>query len=148
MHSPPQVPHEFHDTIRALAGLAEPNQILTLKRELLEAHRREGHLRLHCSELEQRVVDLQIQSAERDREHSAFAEWLNAEFARATRALGQVTGDQEKRLRGMRLELAAAEANCDELEQACRSLLLTLEHAADAEAEAFTPLADASGGSA
>ena len=136
--------HEWNETIRALAGLPEPRQILTLKQELFAAHKREGRLRRHCSELEQKVVDLQMEGAERDREHGAFAEWLNTEFAQVTRALGQVASDQEKRLRSVRLELVAAEANCDELEETCRSLLLTLEHAADSESQGDTPFEPAS----
>jgi ABC-type uncharacterized transport system permease subunit len=136
---------EFQAILQSVSGLPENNQITALQRELSAALQRADHLRAHCDGLEQKAFDLQIEREERHREQSAFAAWLHAEFVAATRALQEFQRAQEKQARIARLELVAAETQCDELERTCRSLLLTLEHAVDADVEGAGASADVSG---
>jgi hypothetical protein len=136
---------EFQAILQSVSGLPENNQIAALQRELSAALQRAGHLRAHCDGLEQKAFDLQIEREDRHREQSAFAAWLRAEFVAATRALQDFQRVQEKQARIARLELVAAETQCDELEKTCRSLLLTLEHAVDSDVERAGAPADVSG---
>jgi len=136
---------EFQAILQTVAGLPERNQITALQCELSAALQRADLIRAHCYGLEQKAFDLQIEREERHREQSAFAAWLHAEFVAATRALQDFQRVQEKQARIARLELVAAETQCDELEQTCRSLLLTLEQAVDSDVESAGPSAEGSG---
>ncbi len=146
--NPPAPRVSYHEVIRSLAGLPEREQLTTLKIELFHAIGRahEG-LSRECA-MEQELTRLRAECVMRSQEHSAFAAWLDAEFAQAKRALERVCDDRERRLRALCVELAAAETQCDTLDSICRSLLLTLEHAAVDEAEVHDTWPEASGMSA
>jgi len=120
----------FHEVLRSLAGMPEGQQRTTLKVELFHAIERAHEGRLREQALEQEITQLRAESASRSQEHNAFAAWLDAEFAQAKRALDRVRDEREQRLRATRAELIAAQTQCDTLETTCRSLLLTIEHAA------------------
>jgi uncharacterized coiled-coil DUF342 family protein len=145
MHSAHASSSEFQAILQSVAQLPERKQITALQRELSAALQRADHLRAHCDGLEQKAFDVQIEREDRHREQSAFAAWLHAEFVAATRALQDFQRVQEKQARIARLELVAAETQCDELEKTCRSLLLTLEHAVDSDVERAGAPADVSG---
>jgi hypothetical protein len=144
MHSPQAASSEFQAILQSVAGLPDRGQITALQRELSAALQRANLIRAHCDGLEQKAFDLQFEREERHREQSAFAAWLHAEFLAATRALQDFQRVQEKQARIARLELVAAETQCDELEQTCRSLLLTLEQAVDADVESVGACAEGS----
>jgi hypothetical protein len=120
----------FHEVLRSLTGLPDGQQTTTLKIELFHAIERAHEGRLREQALEQEIARLRAEGASRSQEHNAFAAWLDAEFAQAKRALDRVRDEREERLGALRVELIAAETQCDILEATCRSLLLTLEHAA------------------
>ncbi len=127
----PHVPFfDFREVIRSIAGLSERQQITTLQFELLRALDRANEFRAHASGLEQRVAELTAENSVRTQEHSAFAARLNAELVHATRELAGANSEQEGRQRSLRLELVAAEAHCEALDEMCRSLLLIIEQAA------------------
>jgi hypothetical protein len=147
MHSAHAASSEFQAILQSVSGLPERRQITALQRELSAALERADLIRAHCDGLEQKAFDLQIEREEQHREQSAFAAWLYAEFLAATRALQDFQRVQEKQARIARLELVAAETQCDELEKTCRSLLVTLEQAVDADVEGAGASAEGSGGS-
>jgi hypothetical protein len=126
MHSAHASSSEFQAILQSVAQLPERKQITALQRELSAALQRADHLRAHCDGLEQKAFDVQIEREDRHREQN---------FQRV----------QEKQARIARLELVAAETQCDELEKTCRALLVTLEHAVDSDAERAGAPADVPG---
>jgi|GEM_PF-6638292 uncharacterized coiled-coil protein SlyX len=155
---PPDSYESFLATLDSIARLPVQKQLRALKSELLDARQRETSLFCNCAELKQAVRNLRNKIAERDR--SAFADWLQVEFAQATRELEIIKAEQEKSLRRLRVGLAAARATCEdlekrlhnlhlelnatevsgqELEQTCQSLLLVIEQAAGSASEEDRP---------
>ena len=138
----------FHEVLRSLTGLPERQQTTTMKIELFHAIERAREGRLREQALEHEIARLRAEGASRSQEHNAFAAWLDAEFAQAKRALDCIRDEREQRLRATRAELIAAQSQCDTLEATCRSLLLTLEHAAVDDAAVDDTWPDASAMSA
>jgi hypothetical protein len=96
---------------QSLSGLSDREQIMALKLELFHALERANDHQTRCIALETRVDEL----------------------VRTTREL---SSENTKELRKLRLEILAAETQCDALDELCRSLLLTLESAVDRDADA------------
>jgi hypothetical protein len=96
---------------QSLSGLSDREQIMALKLELFHALERANDLQTRSIALETRVDEL----------------------VRTTREL---SSENTKELRKLRLEILAAETQCDALDELCRSLLLTLESAVDSEVHA------------
>jgi hypothetical protein len=108
MHSthPASLPSPKVPHAAAPAAAADP--ILMLGRELVHA--------LRCAVRFER----RAHAAERELRH-------------ARRELVRSKADSREQLHAMQLELLAMEARCCELDEACRALLLTIEHAACSE---------------
>jgi hypothetical protein len=92
----------------AASPLAEAKPILLLERELRRAIERAEHL-----ERRGRAVERELVQARRD--------------------LARSKASGREQLRAVRLELLATEARCWALDEVCRALLLTIEHAASSE---------------
>jgi hypothetical protein len=92
----------------AAAPPAAADPILRLERELLHA--------LRCA------VRLQRRARVTERE-----------LRHARRELARSKADSREQLHAMQLELRAMEARCWEVDEVCRALLLTIEHAACSE---------------
>jgi hypothetical protein len=98
----------FSEVPQAAASPTTDNQIRMLQRELVHA--------LECAARLQR----RARAAER-------------ELRRARRELARSKADGREQLHAMRLELLAMEARGLALDEVCRALLLTIEHAACSE---------------
>ncbi len=106
---PNEVPcSPFRDALQAVAPIAEAHKIFALQRDLHQALERVGRL-----ERRGRLVERELEKARR---HLA-----------RSKAKGR------RRLRAMRLEVLAVEAQCRALDEVCRALLLTIEEAAGRE---------------
>jgi hypothetical protein len=162
--SPPNTGEKFYAFAAAIARLPLREQILALKRELFEAHKRELGIRFDCAELKEAIRTLRIKSA--GGHQDGFADWLRVEFAQGSRELASFKRvreknlrrlhnevsrlrahceDQEKRLHHLHLELRATEVDGEELEQTCQSLLLMIERAAQSAGKGDSPEAQALG---
>jgi hypothetical protein len=148
MHSPEAAFFDFHQIVQALSGLSERQQITSLKFELFHALERARDFRAQGLELEQTIAELRGDRAACDREQSAMTARLRAECERTAHELEALKTDREKHVRILRLELVAAELLCEALEETCRALVRTLEHAARAAEDDGPALADAQGLSA
>jgi hypothetical protein len=112
---PNEVPcSPFREALHAVAPIAEAHKIFVLQRDLHQALERVA--RLECRG---RVVERELEKARR---HLA-----------RSKAKGR------RRLRAMRLEVLAVEAQCRALDEVCRALLLTIEEAAGRELTEPTP---------
>ena len=145
MHSHHAVFSDFHQIVKAMDGLSERQQITTLKVELFHAIERGTDFRARSCELEDRIAELQGKLDARDDEHKSLVNRLTAQFAQAIDEFSALGAKMEKRLWGLRVALAGAQARCDALEQTCQSLLLTIEQAGiDLAEEDTVPSVDAS----
>jgi len=145
MHSHHAAFFDFHQIVKAIDGLSERQQITTLKVELFHAIERGTDFRVRSCELEDRIAELQGKLDARDDEHKSLVNRLTAQFAQAIDEFSALRTKMEKRLWGLRVALAGAQARCDALEQTCQSLLLTIEQAGiDLAEEDTVPSADAS----
>ena len=106
---PNEVPSSaFREALLAAAPIAEAHKIFVLQRELHQALERSARLEHHG-----RVVE--------------------RELVKARRELARSKAKGRRRLRAMRLEVLAVEAQCRALDEVCRALLLTIEEAACCE---------------
>jgi hypothetical protein len=104
----------FREALQAVAPIAEAHKIFVLQKELHQALERAQRL-----ERRGRVVE--------------------RELVKARRHLARSKAKGRRRLRAMRLEVLAVEAQCRALDEVCRALLLTIEEAASRELAQPTP---------
>ena len=102
------------DVLQAVAPIAEAHKIFVLQRDLHQALERVGRL-----ERRGRVVE--------------------RELVKARRHLARSKAKGRMRLRAMRLEVLAVEAQSPALDEDCRALLITIEEAAGRELAEPTP---------
>jgi hypothetical protein len=131
MHDPHAAFFEFRQVTKSLADLSDAQAILTLKFELIHALERAHDQQSRSRSLQAEVDRLQSEIGARSQEHQAFAADLNRRLTLKDRELRAARVDSEQ-LRAMRLEILSMETQCQTLDDICRSLLLTIEHAAGA----------------
>jgi len=127
---------EFREVVHAAAPLSETHQILVLQIALLHALERANR-----SQHRSRVLELELdrlRTAIRHEEPHLHHAELERQLAEVRRELAKSKADGQERLRAMRLEVLAMELQCEELDEVCRSLLLTIERAACPELGAAT----------
>jgi|HubBroStandDraft_6_1064221.scaffolds.fasta_scaffold689459_1 hypothetical protein len=98
----------FRDALHAAAPLTEAHRIFVLQRELDRARNRAWRLERHGRGVERELVQVR-------------------------RELARSKAEAREQLHAMRLEVLAMDAQCQELDEVCRALLLTIEHAACSE---------------
>jgi hypothetical protein len=119
----------FREVTQALAELSEHQQVMALKFALFRAFERVHDAQYRGRSVEAELAELKAKTALRDEVHDAFAQHLHEELVHATRALAQ--DDYEKELHAVSVELLSKTGQCEALDQLCRSLVVTLERAAD-----------------
>lgn len=130
---------EFRTLTESLAALPESRRLLSLEYELFRALDRAYDAQERALALEIRLGDLEAASKARGEEHAAALCQLGAELDQAVREHVRAQSGHERQLTRVRLALAAAEAQRDSLEELCRSLVRTLEQAAEADTEPSLP---------
>ncbi len=98
----------FREALQAVAPIAEAHQIFVLQRELHQALERAARLERHGRGVERKLI-------------------------KARRELARTKAKGRRKLRAMRLEVLAVDAQCRALDEVCRALLLTIEEAACCE---------------
>ncbi len=125
---------QFRHVTHALAELSEHQQVMALKFALFRAFERAHDFESRGRTAEVELAELKAKTAARDELHDAFNRHLHAELVQATQALAHAQAEYEKELRTVSRELLSSSHRCETLDELCRSLLLTLEQAADEHA--------------
>jgi hypothetical protein len=130
----------FHlrQVLRSVDGLPEARRIVVLEIELLHALKRASHSQRRNQLLERELEQLHARTPVRRHESHAHDAELERQLREARRELAKSKAVGQEQLRAMRLEVLAMELQCETLEELCRSLLLTIEHAACSELGAAT----------
>jgi len=127
--------------VHPAAPLAAADHMLMLQRELVHALERAGHLERRAHAAERELARLRAQTAVRAQGSHVCRADLEHELRRVRRELVRSKVDGRERLRAMRIELLATKARCWALDEVCRALLLTIEHAASSVAAELPPAA-------
>lgn len=130
---------EFRRLTESVAALPEPRRLLSLEYELFRALDRAHDAEHRALILETRVGDIEAAAKTRGEAHDAALRQLGAELDEAVRERVRAQAEHERQLSRARLALAGAEAQRDSLEELCRSLVRTLEQAAEADTEPSLP---------
>jgi hypothetical protein len=127
---------EFHELTKSLGELSEAHQVMALKRSLLHALERAVHLQGRADTFEGEIDRLKADNGARARQHQAFSVELHRQLTEASRELATTRAEGREQLRALRLEVLSMEDQCHELDEICRSLLLTIEQAACSSGDA------------
>ena len=121
---------QFREITRPIGQCSAEHQILTLKIELLHALERandvQGRSCVVQLELDRLRADAVIRYQEQETRHAE----LQRRLIDTRRELARSKADGEEQLCALRLEILEREAQCQTLDEICRSLLLTIEQAA------------------
>jgi hypothetical protein len=129
---------QFREVVHAAAPLSDAHQFLVLQIELLHALERANRSQHRSRVLELELGRLRSRTAIRNEEPHLHHAELERQLAEVRRELAKSKADGQEQLRAMRLEVLAMELQCEELDEVCRSLLLTIERAACPELGAAT----------
>jgi hypothetical protein len=127
---------QFREVVHAAAPLSDAHQVLVLQIALLHALERANRSQRRSRVLE--LDRLRSRTAIRNEEPHLHHAELERQLAEVRRELAKSKADGQEQLRAMRLEVLAMELQCEELDEVCRSLLLTIERAACSELGAAT----------
>jgi hypothetical protein len=130
---------EFREATKSLSELSEAQQVMTLKFELFHALERATDAQNRTRALEVELAELKTETSLRSQEHQAFSAELHRQLAQRTHELASTKADSQQQLRALRLEILSMETQCQSLDEICRSLLLTIEHAACPETATQAP---------
>jgi hypothetical protein len=133
MHPQPSAIFEFRELTKFLPDMSDRQQVTTLKFELFHALERALDFQDRSRAAESRLAELEARAAVANGCDDALTLHLRAEVARRSSDLEEARTQHNAEIRALRFELLAAETQCEALDELCRSLLVAIEQAAEAE---------------
>jgi hypothetical protein len=127
---------DFREATKDLVALSESQQVHALKGQLFQALERASDFQSRSRRVEEQIDHLKSQAAARIREQQAFAAQIHSELVATQHELADTRIGGQREVAALRGELLSKDRLCQGLTEIVRALLLTIEQAALADADA------------